>query len=60
MPNFATKQECEAIIDMAKPKLKPSLLALRKGEIADTTQNVRTRLEKTYIRLVSPLSALDQ
>ncbi|CAE6003673.1 unnamed protein product [Arabidopsis arenosa] len=42
LPNFATKQQCEAVIDMAKPKLKPSLLALRKGETADTTQNVRT------------------
>ncbi|XP_010417065.1 PREDICTED: prolyl 4-hydroxylase 13-like [Camelina sativa] len=40
--NFATKQQCEAIIDMAKPKLKPSKLALRKGETADTTRNVRT------------------
>lgn len=42
-PNFATKQQCEAIIDIAKPKLKPSTLALRIDETADTTQNVRTR-----------------
>ncbi|CAA0370172.1 unnamed protein product [Arabidopsis thaliana] len=42
LPNFATKQQCEAVIDMAKPKLKPSTLALRKGETAETTQNVRT------------------
>ncbi|CAH2061407.1 unnamed protein product [Thlaspi arvense] len=42
-PNFATKQQCEAIINMAKHKLKPSLLALRKGQtVADTNQNVRT------------------
>lgn len=54
LPNFATKQQCEAVIDMAKPKLKPSLLALRKGETAETTQNVRTRLKKTYKRLHSP------
>lgn len=53
LPNFATKQQCEAVIDMAKPKLKPSTLALRKGETAETTQNVRTRLKKTYIRLNS-------
>ncbi|EOA27746.1 hypothetical protein CARUB_v10023900mg [Capsella rubella] len=42
LPNFATKQQCEAVISMAKHMLKPSLVALRKGETAETSQNVRT------------------
>ncbi|CAA7032559.1 unnamed protein product [Microthlaspi erraticum] len=42
LPNFATKQQCEALINMAKPKLKPSLLAQKIGETAESIQNVRT------------------
>ncbi|KAL8151767.1 hypothetical protein V2J09_021575 [Rumex salicifolius] len=41
-PKFATAEQCEGIIDMAKPSLEPSKLALRKGESHDTTKNIRT------------------
>lgn len=42
-PNFATDEQCERIIEIAKSKLKPSSLALRKGETAESTKGVRTR-----------------
>ncbi|XP_060175994.1 probable prolyl 4-hydroxylase 9 [Lycium barbarum] len=41
-PNFATAEQCHSIIQMAKPKLKPSSLALRKGETEESTKGVRT------------------
>ncbi|CAN0917925.1 Probable prolyl 4-hydroxylase 9 [Linum grandiflorum] len=41
-PNFATAEQCESIISMAKPHLKPSTLALRKGETEESTEGVRT------------------
>ncbi|KAF2298133.1 hypothetical protein GH714_015420 [Hevea brasiliensis] len=41
-PNFATAEQCERIINMAKPSLKPSTLALRKGETEDNTKGIRT------------------
>ncbi|BBN11699.1 prolyl 4-hydroxylase [Marchantia polymorpha subsp. ruderalis] len=41
-PGFANKQQCETIIKLAKTKLTPSGLALRKGETADATKDVRT------------------
>ncbi|KAL8554679.1 hypothetical protein ACS0TY_002751 [Phlomoides rotata] len=41
-PNFATDEQCEHIIEIAKSKLKPSSLALRKGETAESTKGVRT------------------
>ncbi|CAL1380811.1 unnamed protein product [Linum trigynum] len=41
-PNFATAEQCESIISSAKPRLKPSTLALRKGETDETTKGVRT------------------
>lgn len=41
-PNFATPEQCENIIQMAKSKLKPSSLALRKGETAESTKGIRT------------------
>ncbi|KAJ7944498.1 Prolyl 4-hydroxylase alpha-like protein [Quillaja saponaria] len=41
-PNFATAEQCESIIAMAKPGLKPSTLALRKGETAENTKGIRT------------------
>jgi prolyl 4-hydroxylase len=42
-PNFASKQQCEAIIKLARTHLAPSGLALRKGETEDTTKEIRTR-----------------
>lgn len=42
-PNFATDEQCQSIIKLAKSKLKPSALALRKGETAESTKGVRTR-----------------
>ncbi|GMH14824.1 hypothetical protein Nepgr_016665 [Nepenthes gracilis] len=41
-PKFATSEQCESIIDMAKQKLKPSNLALREGETEESTKGVRT------------------
>ncbi|XP_015063885.1 probable prolyl 4-hydroxylase 9 [Solanum pennellii] len=41
-PNFATTEQCQGIIKMAKAELKPSSLALRKGETAENTKGVRT------------------
>ncbi|OAY35558.1 probable prolyl 4-hydroxylase 9 [Manihot esculenta] len=41
-PNFATGEQCQSIINMAKPSLKPSTLALRKGETEENTQGIRT------------------
>ncbi|KAI4381241.1 hypothetical protein MLD38_007333 [Melastoma candidum] len=42
-PNFATKKkQCESIIKIAKSGLKPSMLALRKGETTESTQGIRT------------------
>ncbi|CAN1141398.1 Probable prolyl 4-hydroxylase 9 [Linum perenne] len=41
-PNFATMEQCNAIIELAKPLLGPSLLALRKGETAENTNGTRT------------------
>lgn len=41
-PNFATPEQCQSIIQMARSKLKPSSLALRKGETAESTKGIRT------------------
>lgn len=42
-PRFATAEQCESIIEAAKSKLRPSTLALRKGETAESTKGTRTR-----------------
>ncbi|OWM79173.1 hypothetical protein CDL15_Pgr003344 [Punica granatum] len=42
-PNFATAEQCQAIVKMAKAHLKPSLLALREGETTENTEGIRTR-----------------
>ncbi|XP_076924257.1 putative prolyl 4-hydroxylase 9 isoform X1 [Bidens hawaiensis] len=41
-PGFATAEQCESIIKMAKVKLAPSTLALRKGETNENTKGIRT------------------
>ncbi|KAL1370893.1 hypothetical protein AAHE18_01G092200 [Arachis hypogaea] len=41
-PNFATAEQCESIVDIAKAGLKPSTLALRKGETEENTKGIRT------------------
>mmetsp|Transcript_17652 Transcript_17652/g.38511 ORF Transcript_17652/g.38511 Transcript_17652/m.38511 type:complete len:303 (+) Transcript_17652:209-1117(+) len=41
-PGFATPEQCQKFIDLAKPKLRPSGLALRKGDTAEGTKNIRT------------------
>ncbi|XP_078180317.1 2-oxoglutarate (2OG) and Fe(II)-dependent oxygenase superfamily protein isoform X2 [Carex rostrata] len=41
-PNFASSEKCEAIVRLAKTKLRPSTLALRKGETEETTKGIRT------------------
>ncbi|WJX82301.1 putative prolyl 4-hydroxylase 9 [Trifolium repens] len=41
-PNFATAEQCESIVSVAKAGLKPSSLALRKGETAENTKGIRT------------------
>ncbi|KAL5706886.1 procollagen-proline 4-dioxygenase [Ranunculus cassubicifolius] len=41
-PGFASAEQCESIIKLAKVSLEPSKLALRKGETAENTKGVRT------------------
>uniref|UniRef100_A0A803NNT0 Prolyl 4-hydroxylase alpha subunit domain-containing protein n=1 Tax=Cannabis sativa TaxID=3483 RepID=A0A803NNT0_CANSA len=41
-PGFATAEQCQKIIEMAKVNLKPSTLALRKGETDESTKGTRT------------------
>ncbi|KAK4488422.1 hypothetical protein RD792_004185 [Penstemon davidsonii] len=41
-PNFASAEQCEGVIKMAKAHLKPSALALREGETAENTKGIRT------------------
>ncbi|KAF3435527.1 hypothetical protein FNV43_RR22616 [Rhamnella rubrinervis] len=41
-PGFATAAQCQSIIKMAKSNLKPSTLALRKGETDESTKGTRT------------------
>lgn len=41
-PNFATAEQCQSIIKIAKASLAPSTLALRKGETAENTKGIRT------------------
>uniref|UniRef100_A0A7I4FA62 Prolyl 4-hydroxylase alpha subunit domain-containing protein n=1 Tax=Physcomitrium patens TaxID=3218 RepID=A0A7I4FA62_PHYPA len=48
-PNFASKEQCEAIIKLARTRLAPSGLALRKGESEATTKEIRTS-SGTFLR----------
>ncbi|KAG1368591.1 Prolyl 4-hydroxylase 13 [Cocos nucifera] len=41
-PEFATAEQCQAIIRITKSKLTPSTLALRKGETQESTKGIRT------------------
>ncbi|XP_022132603.1 probable prolyl 4-hydroxylase 9 isoform X2 [Momordica charantia] len=41
-PKFATAEQCQNIVNTAKPNLKPSTLALRKGETEENTKGIRT------------------
>lgn len=41
-PNFASIEQCQSIIKIAKANLEPSSLALRKGETEETTKGIRT------------------
>ncbi|KAF4402007.1 hypothetical protein G4B88_017519 [Cannabis sativa] len=41
-PNFATAEQCDSIVSLAEPSLRPSSLALRKGETEDNTKGIRT------------------
>lgn len=41
-PNFAPKEKCMEIVEIAKKSLAPSGLALRQGETAESTADVRT------------------
>ncbi|KAM7507168.1 hypothetical protein LguiA_017621 [Lonicera macranthoides] len=41
-PGFATAEQCETIIKLAKVHLAPSSLALRKGETSENTKGIRT------------------
>ncbi|TKY70637.1 prolyl 4-hydroxylase 9 [Spatholobus suberectus] len=41
-PNFAKVEQCESIIDMARGALKPSTVALRKGDTEENTKGIRT------------------
>lgn len=41
-PKFASAEQCNNIIKAARARLKPSTLALRKGETEESTKGVRT------------------
>uniref|UniRef100_A0A453LW10 Prolyl 4-hydroxylase alpha subunit domain-containing protein n=1 Tax=Aegilops tauschii subsp. strangulata TaxID=200361 RepID=A0A453LW10_AEGTS len=41
-PQFATAEQCENVVKTAKAWLRPSTLALRKGESEETTKGIRT------------------
>ncbi|OMO56523.1 Oxoglutarate/iron-dependent dioxygenase [Corchorus capsularis] len=47
-PRFATPEQCQHVINLAKSKLEPSKLALRKGEV-EKPQDVRTSMG-TFLR----------
>lgn len=48
-PRFASKEQCEAIMKLARTRLAPSALALRKGESEDSTKDIRTS-SGTFLR----------
>lgn len=48
-PKFLTPEQCKSIIEMAKPRIKPSTLALRKGETEESTQGIRTRFVSIHL-----------
>lgn len=41
-PNFASAEQCDSIIEMAKAELSPSRLMLREGETEEGTKGIRT------------------
>ncbi|RHN53953.1 putative procollagen-proline dioxygenase [Medicago truncatula] len=41
-PNFASAEQCDRIIEMAKAELSPSRLMLREGETEEGTKGIRT------------------
>ncbi|EPS70891.1 oxidoreductase, partial [Genlisea aurea] len=41
-PNFASPEQCRIIRQRAQRKMRPSSLALRKGETAESTKGIRT------------------
>ncbi|KAI8534914.1 hypothetical protein RHMOL_Rhmol10G0133500 [Rhododendron molle] len=41
-PHFATVEQCQSMIKMAKAQLAPSTLALREGETVENTKGIRT------------------
>ncbi|XP_008792661.2 probable prolyl 4-hydroxylase 9 [Phoenix dactylifera] len=41
-PEFATAEQCQAVMRITKSKLRPSTLALRKGETEENTKGIRT------------------
>ncbi|KAE9613055.1 putative procollagen-proline 4-dioxygenase [Lupinus albus] len=49
-PNFASSEQCKSIINMARRRLKPSALKLRKGETKESTQGIRTRKAFNVLR----------
>ncbi|XP_039139411.1 probable prolyl 4-hydroxylase 9 [Dioscorea cayenensis subsp. rotundata] len=41
-PNFATPEQCQNVVKLAKSRLRPSTLALRAGETEEGTKGIRT------------------
>ncbi|KAG2724228.1 hypothetical protein I3843_01G007600 [Carya illinoinensis] len=41
-PGFATPEQCQGVIDMAEPNLRPSTVALRPGETEEDSKGIRT------------------
>ncbi|XP_017627038.1 probable prolyl 4-hydroxylase 9 [Gossypium arboreum] len=57
-PKFATPEQCQHIINLAKPNLAPSKLALRKGE-SEYPQDVRTSMGTFLSVSDDPTGVLD-
>ncbi|GAU39000.1 hypothetical protein TSUD_378760 [Trifolium subterraneum] len=52
-PNFASAEQCESIIKMARADLTPSRLQLREGETEEGSKGVRTSKHDSKVEGVS-------
>ncbi|KAJ4826653.1 putative prolyl 4-hydroxylase 9 [Turnera subulata] len=59
-PKFATAEQCESIINLSKPHLRPSTVALRKGETRESTKGIRTSYGVFVSASEDKSEALDQ
>nr|CAD1841321.1 unnamed protein product [Ananas comosus var. bracteatus] len=59
-PQFATAEQCQTVVKIAKSRLAPSTLALRKGETEQTTKGIRTSSGTFLSAADDPSGALGQ